>query len=189
MVALSVSHKNNFGLLRLIFALLVVVSHSFEIMGRPDALVLFFGTISSGKLAVDGFFLVSGFLVAQSFDHSRTVTIYLLNRILRIYPGFIIASLICLFLVGPLSGADMSPLYGFGGALKTIYHAWPVQILLIWYFPAISPWVALGITTACACVFGLISWLCVEKPFLALKPGRGNRHPKTQSAAVQRISS
>ena len=44
-------HDNNFGFLRLGFALLVIVGHSFE--------------LNIGKLAVDGFFIISGYLYQQ----------------------------------------------------------------------------------------------------------------------------
>ena len=118
------SHKNNFGLLRLVFALLVIVAHSFAVVdgyGQYDPLTFVFGTINSGELGVKGFFLVSGFLVAQSFDRSKSVPDYLLKRVLRIYPGYIVAALLSLFLVGPLSGADLSPLFGVKGTTKMLY--------------------------------------------------------------------
>lgn len=119
------SHKNNFGLLRLVFALLVIVAHSFELIadyGPYDPLTFVFGTISSGELGVKGFFLVSGFLIAQSFDRSKSVPNYLLKRALRIYPAYVVAALLCFFLVGPLSGADLSPLFGATGMVKTLYR-------------------------------------------------------------------
>ena len=90
-------------------------------MRQCDPLTFIFGTINSGELGVKGFFLVSGFLVAQSFDRSKSVPDYLLKRALRIYPGYIVAALLSLFLVGPLSGADLSPLFGVKGTTKMVY--------------------------------------------------------------------
>lgn len=56
-------------------------------------------------MAVDSFFILSGFLIVNSW-HSRPHTFtFLSSRILRIYPGFITASLVCAFIVGPLYGA------------------------------------------------------------------------------------
>jgi peptidoglycan/LPS O-acetylase OafA/YrhL len=107
------SHQNNFGLLRLSFALLVIVSHSIELVDGNrlrEPLTYIFGTVSSGEFGVDGFFLVSGYLITQSLDMSRSTIDYLWKRILRIYPGFIVASIFSLLIVGPLSGADLTAL-------------------------------------------------------------------------------
>jgi peptidoglycan/LPS O-acetylase OafA/YrhL len=118
------SHRNNFGLLRLIFAMCVLVSHSFEMVdGNPsrEPLTYLFGTITLGTLGVDGFFLVSGYLIAQSFENSTSVFSFVWKRILRIYPAFVVAFTLSIIVVGPLSGADMSGLWG-DGWIKQLYH-------------------------------------------------------------------
>jgi peptidoglycan/LPS O-acetylase OafA/YrhL len=61
--------------------------------------------MSAGALAVDFFFVLSGFLVAKSFQQSRTAGDFVRKRLLRIYPGFIVAIAFCVFVIGPL-GAD-----------------------------------------------------------------------------------
>jgi peptidoglycan/LPS O-acetylase OafA/YrhL len=98
---------NNMGLLRICLALLVIVSHSFELTGgrRSELLVRVFGTMTFGEVAVDGFFLASGYLITKSYMNSRSIGAYLRRRVLRIYPGFIVATCFCLFVVAPLSGA------------------------------------------------------------------------------------
>ena len=99
------NRDNNFNLLRLVLAALVIVSHAPELVDgdkHRELLTRVFHTISFGDLAVDGFFLLSGFLIVQSWDRRPALLHFMKNRILRIYPAFIVASLISVFIVGPL---------------------------------------------------------------------------------------
>ncbi|MGO8739500.1 acyltransferase family protein [Rhodoblastus sp.] len=100
---------NNFGAARLILAMMVILSHSPELIdgdrSREPLTQLFPGT-SFGSLGVAGFFLISGYLITQSFL-SSTTTEYLAKRILRIFPGFAVAFLISLLIVGPLGGGRL----------------------------------------------------------------------------------
>jgi len=101
-----IENKNNFGLLRLLLAILVIISHSPEIIDGNESreiLTSIFGTVTFGMLAVDGFFLISGYLILKSFQNASSIKSYLIKRLLRIYPGFIVASLICIFIFAPLS--------------------------------------------------------------------------------------
>jgi len=101
-----IENKNNFGLLRLLLAILVIISHSPEIIDGNESrevLTSIFGTVTFGMLAVDGFFLISGYLILKSFQNSSSIKSYLIKRCLRIYPAFIVASLICIFIFAPLS--------------------------------------------------------------------------------------
>lgn len=99
---------NNFTPLRLLLALLVLLAHSPELVDgdrRREPLTALFGTLSFGEFAVDCFFLLSGYLIVQSWLAAPHAATYLRKRVLRIYPGFVVASLLCAFVVGPL-GAD-----------------------------------------------------------------------------------
>jgi len=103
----TLDHDNNFNLLRLIFAGLVIVSHVPELQDgntSNEILSRMFGTISFGDLAVDSFFVISGFLIVKSWQDRPNGIVFLSNRILRIYPGFIAASLLCALFVGPFYG-------------------------------------------------------------------------------------
>ncbi|WP_146055349.1 acyltransferase family protein [Paraburkholderia eburnea] len=62
-------HKNNFNVLRLLFAVGVIFSHSFELLRHPDPLEGLSAGMSVGTLGVCGFFLLSGYLTAQSWSH------------------------------------------------------------------------------------------------------------------------
>jgi peptidoglycan/LPS O-acetylase OafA/YrhL len=48
------------------------------------------------------FFIVSGFLVSQSLQHSKTVIEFIWKRIIRIFPGLIVALLFCVCIIGAL---------------------------------------------------------------------------------------
>ena len=107
-------HDNAFGFLRLLFALLVIVSHVPEVVDNDahrEVLHRLTGVVTSGGIAVDGFFVISGYLITGSFLTSRSTRSYLAKRIARIYPAFALASLLCLVIVAPLSGAGF-PLRG-----------------------------------------------------------------------------
>ena len=103
----NTDHGNNFNLLRFLFASLVIISHVPELQNGDrsnEILTQVFGTISFGEMAVDSFFLLSGFLIVKSWLGRPNFAAFLSSRILRIYPGFIAASLLCAFVVGPIYG-------------------------------------------------------------------------------------
>lgn len=92
---------NNFGLLRLVMALAVVVSHAFSVTdGRVEQEPWFQTTgFTLGEHAVNGFFAISGFLVTMSFVR-RGWRDYVVARLLRIAPGLIAATLVVALLLG-----------------------------------------------------------------------------------------
>jgi len=106
---LSRSRTNNFDFLRFLMACIVIYTHSFRISGAlysSGKQRLLHGDFGGATLAVDVFFLISGFLISSSFQNSATTLHYLQKRLLRIYPGFIAALAFCVFIVGPLAGVD-----------------------------------------------------------------------------------
>lgn len=125
-------HENAFGFLRLLFASLVIVSHVPEVVdadARRELLHMLTGTITFGRFAVWGFFIISGYLITGSLLNSRSIVSYFVKRSARIYPAFIVASLTCLVLVVPLSGGSWGsgPLVTVIGALiRTAILARPI---------------------------------------------------------------
>lgn len=107
-------NDNNFGVVRLILAFLVIVAHTPELIDGDrsrELATLIWHTLSFGEIAVDGFFFVSGYLITQSFQRDQHVGRFLWKRVLRIYPAFVAAFAFCAFVVAPLAGGTAtSPL-------------------------------------------------------------------------------
>lgn len=126
MAIISSHRNNNFNLFRLVFAVLVIFSHSPQLVDGDrsrELLIRATHNVSLGELAVDGFFLLSGYLIVRSWLHTPAVVDFLRNRILRIFPAFILATAVCAFVVGPIAAAtsgyfsDLSMFALFTGAL------------------------------------------------------------------------
>ncbi len=95
--------RNNFDLIRLGAALLVLFSHSFPLLGRADEpLRSFTGYDTFGTLAVEIFFIISGMLITKSWMDSPRIGGFLRKRVLRIFPAFAVVTLLSVFVLGPL---------------------------------------------------------------------------------------
>lgn len=98
----NISRENNFDFLRLFFASLVIVSHSFPLVGDYDLEPLRYLTNSRydlGGIAVHCFFVISGYLIFQSVERSSNFLNYFWKRILRLYPAFIIMTLVTMAII------------------------------------------------------------------------------------------
>lgn len=93
---------NNYNLLRFLAAAVVIYSHSFPMSGvRSDPLERLVG-FSLGHLAVDVFFVISGFLVTGSLLARRDLGSFVKARALRLFPVLVVGALLGAFVVGPL---------------------------------------------------------------------------------------
>jgi peptidoglycan/LPS O-acetylase OafA/YrhL len=101
------SRQNNFNALRLIAALMVLVSHCFALTNQTEPLASISGE-SFGELGVSIFFAISGFLIARSWGDDPVIGRFLLKRALRLIPGLAVAALVTALIVGPLVTA-LSP--------------------------------------------------------------------------------
>ncbi|MBE2257256.1 MAG: acyltransferase [Candidatus Accumulibacter sp.] len=78
--------RNNFDLLRLLFAATVCLVHAHELSGFNE-LGWFSGWLSAA-VAVKAFFVVSGFLIFMSHERSKSLAAYASKRVRRIYPAY-----------------------------------------------------------------------------------------------------
>jgi peptidoglycan/LPS O-acetylase OafA/YrhL len=83
--AVAGSRVNNFDVLRLAAAGLVLVSHSFPLTGHRGPLV----SHPLGTAGVEVFFAISGFLVTKSWLGDPSLRRFLRKRAFRIFPGLI----------------------------------------------------------------------------------------------------
>lgn len=93
---------DNFNLIRLFLATIVLAGHSYLFSFGSEIREPFHQwtrDITSGRAAVYAFFFISGFLITGSWQRSKTFIDYLLKRILRIYPAFILVLCFCAILI------------------------------------------------------------------------------------------
>ncbi|NTS39854.1 acyltransferase [Flavisolibacter sp. BT320] len=117
----KIGHKNNFDFTRFLLAMLVVFTHGYFVYFGPQTALdreplwqLTRHQLAFGTLAVNFFFVISGFLVLQSLGRSKTYFDYLFKRVLRIYPAFVVAILLCALVVAPLgNGSVLHPFQNF----------------------------------------------------------------------------
>ena len=92
--------------LRHLAALMVIYGHSYDLtVHKPDRLDLIASAMpgfKGGSLAVHIFFAISGYLVMLSILRDPSVLNYSRNRVLRIFPGYVVSLLVCILLLGPL---------------------------------------------------------------------------------------
>lgn len=93
---------NSFGLLRLVFAALVVLCHARYLRG-PDARSPWAAIPTlSGWIAVQGFFAMSGLLLAQSVRRTPDSLVFAWHRLLRLGPALWASLLFVLLVIVPL---------------------------------------------------------------------------------------
>ncbi|MGI9366450.1 MAG: acyltransferase family protein [Rhizobiaceae bacterium] len=96
--------NNGFNFLRILAATGILVAHCMLVVpvydfDLPKALEDFaFGA----DLLLSVFFVFSGFLITASLERNQNIARFAVARILRIFPGLIVVSLLLVFLVGPI---------------------------------------------------------------------------------------
>jgi peptidoglycan/LPS O-acetylase OafA/YrhL len=99
----AVGRDNNFNLVRLFAALGVLFSHSVAVLGLPLSSEVFFEHVgvTLADMAVDVFFVTSGFLVTGSLIKRGSLGAFLWARALRIYPALWVMLIITAFVLAP----------------------------------------------------------------------------------------
>lgn len=114
-------HKeNNFDFVRLLAALIVMVSHAFALSGRVEPRP--YAGLTLGTFAVFAFFAISGYLVSASWRNDPDIRRFLARRMLRIAPAYIVVVALAeaFMRARGLDSFKMNPLPWVNGSLWTI---------------------------------------------------------------------
>ena len=94
------SRSNALNFVRLVLASLVIFGHAADLSGvelpTPLALML-------SEVPVDGFFAISGYLIARSWQRNPQWRAFLQHRILRIGPGYLVCLLVTGIVIAPVA--------------------------------------------------------------------------------------
>ena len=98
--------ENNLNTVELMAALLVIVSHAYAFATgylRTDWLYIVSGGSGDfGALAVNVFFFYSGLMITGSLFRNGDTKRYFKRRVARIFPAFILVTLLIVFIAGPV---------------------------------------------------------------------------------------
>lgn len=110
--------RNNFNLLRLMFALMVVVYHAIALPGLAGWEQAEASTSLLAEIGVQGFFVLSGYLVWASLERSPSLGLYAEKRARRLLPGYVtvvVACAVAAVILVPAARGDLSAVAGYLG--------------------------------------------------------------------------
>ncbi|MFT3857437.1 MAG: acyltransferase [Aquabacterium sp.] len=109
----SIGSFNSIGAIRLFAAWLVIVGHSFPLggFGEDPLIALTANQIALGRVSVDVFFCLSGYLIAKSFENRGGLFAFAWARFLRIYPAYWVCIAVTAFIASPILNGSVAPDY------------------------------------------------------------------------------
>lgn len=108
LATVSRGRDNNFNLLRFGAASAVILSHSVLLSGNIHSSIAW----ALGYVAVNCFFIISGFLLCRSLTLRNNLRHYFISRCLRIYPALGVTVLLCVLISATiLSELDISEFF------------------------------------------------------------------------------
>ncbi|WP_160135904.1 acyltransferase family protein [Chryseobacterium sp. c4a] len=110
--------KNNFDFIRVLLAFIVFVGHLGALSASDKLLFL---THSPVEVAVFSFFIVSGFLIARSYERSSSLKSYAKKRFNRIVPAYLLVVFLCATLLSLVSTLPFSEYFSNTQVYKYIF--------------------------------------------------------------------
>jgi peptidoglycan/LPS O-acetylase OafA/YrhL len=130
--------NNNLNAIRLLLAILVILDHSFPLTRGKDGDPLFILSheqTTCGILAVYLFFFISGFLITASWLNSKSMNDYLRRRILRIFPGYIVALIFSFLIASAFAVHPFADLPSRLGKFNDVFYLGKQSCAGDWVFP------------------------------------------------------
>ncbi len=126
------SKKNNFDFLRMLLSVTVMMAHITILSGLSswEGSAAFFDMLS--EIAVDSFFIVSGFLIFMSFQRSSSIKSYVRKRVQRIYPAYITVVVMTAFLLFFVSSQSIENYFSIEWIKYLVYNSFFLNFLHNW---------------------------------------------------------
>ena len=133
--------KDNFLMLRIIAAVMVIYGHAPHLapaVNDVDIFVRFGWGHYSGDLAVDAFFLISGFLVTGSYIRQDSLYKFAKARFFRVFPAFFINVTILALVYGAIFTTDtLNNYFHSMGTWDYIFTNLQYKSDMIWNLPGV----------------------------------------------------
>lgn len=155
----KVARNSSYDILKLFLALLVIFSHSYELIlpvTGKSAVTLF--NRSPGNVAVHAFFVLSGYFITMSCQRARDTGDFIWKRIIRLAPGYLLAMLFSHWIADLCNHfSDLPTPYIINGCVWTLYY----EIVLYILVALLKSWKLLTKETvgALGCVLLLVAFL------------------------------
>ena len=119
---IRMARNNNFDILHLLCALLIIVSHSYALLGMRDSepLLRLTHMLIASDIGLCGFFTISGYFILNSLITSKNIFSYLGKRCLRIFP----ALAVCLVVIVAACSFFYSGEVSYWGQKETYSFIW-----------------------------------------------------------------
>jgi peptidoglycan/LPS O-acetylase OafA/YrhL len=98
--------KNCFDFLRFFFAANILLAHLWELSQNSN--LAFLSHFSNSIIAIKGFFVISGFLVAKSFVNTPSLKDYFIKRAKRILPAYVVLVVLSVLIFAFFSSHDFA---------------------------------------------------------------------------------
>ncbi|CAH8287651.1 peptidoglycan/LPS O-acetylase OafA/YrhL [Mariniflexile fucanivorans] len=155
-------NTNNFDFLRVVFATTVAIAHMIGLaeieLFQPYQ--IYFNT----RLAIDGFFVISGFLIAKSYENTNSIKEYLFRRIKRIVPAYFFVIILSAIFFSLISTYSINQ-YFFSGEF------WKYLLANLTFQNYLQPCLPGVFTTNLICAVNGALWtIKIEEAFYLLVP-------------------
>lgn len=117
--------KNCFDFLRFFFAANILVAHLWELSQNSN--LAFLSHFSNSIIAIKGFFVISGFLVAKSFVNTPSLKDYFIKRAKRILPAYVVVVVFSVLIFAFFSSHDFTDYFSDLNTYK--YLGWNLVFL------------------------------------------------------------